>query len=270
MNNREWTKLAIVEFLGPFALTFMGVGAIIQTQGGDIVAIALAHGLGFGLMVAAAGHISGGVFNPALTIGLWAARRLDQTRAIVYIIAQLLGGLAAAGALTLVYRDLDRNAVNLGVPAVGKAIRDTGFSLSAGNALVMEIILTFFLMFVVFGTAIDSRSGGRAIAGLAIGLTISMDVLAGGAVSGAAMNPARWFGPAVVQGDFADFWIWIVGPIVGAVAAAVIYNDVILAGTPAGAAPSDRVEIEHPRAVVEGEIRQEAVQRSRRSQRRGR
>jgi aquaporin TIP len=271
VDNRDWAKLVIVEFLGPFALVFMGVGAIIQTQGGDVVAVALAHGLGIGLMFAAAGHISGGVFNPALTIGLWAARRIDQARAIVYIIAQCLGALAAAGCLTLVYRDVDRNAkgINLGVPSVGHAILNPDFNLSAGNAFVMEIILTFFLMFVFFGVAIDNRTGGRAIAALAIGLTISMGVLAGGAVSGAAMNPARWFGPAVIQGDFSDFWIWILGPIIGAVAAAVLYNDVLLSGTPAGAAPSDRIDPEHPRAVVEGEIRQEVI-RSRRSQRRGR
>src|SRR3954465_13290466 len=130
----------------------MGIGAIIQTNlndgGGDIVAIALAHGLGIGLMFAAAGHISGGVFNPALTVGLWAARRIDANRAITYIIAQCAGALAACGALTLVYRDVDRNAVNLGLPSVGKGIIASTFNLSAGNAFVMEIILTFFLMFV--------------------------------------------------------------------------------------------------------------------------
>jgi MIP family channel proteins len=222
------------------------------------------------MMVAAAGHISGGVFNPALTFGLWATRRMDQRRAILYVVAQCLGALAACGCLTLVYRDLDRNAVNLGLPMVGHAIRDTSFSLSAGNAFVMEIILTFFLMFVVFGVAIDNRTGGRAIAALAIGLTITMDILGGNSVSGAAMNPARWFGPAIVQWDFSDFWIWIIGPIIGAVAAAILYNDVLLAGTPPGAAPSDRIDPEHPRAVVESEIRQEAVARSRRSRRRGR
>jgi aquaporin Z len=255
LNNREWAKLAIVEFLGPFALVFMGVGAVIQTQGGDLVAVALAHGLGIGLTIAAAGHITGGVFNPALTVGLWAARRMEPVRAGVYVIAQCLGALAAAGCLTLVYRKDDRDAVNLGVPAVGHAILDPTFKLSTGNALVMEVILTFFLMFVVFGVAIDNRTGGRAIAALAIGLTITMDILAGGAVSGAAMNPARWFGPAVVQGDFSDFWIWIVGPIAGAVAAALLYNDVILADTPAGAAPSDRIDPEQPRAAVKGKDR---------------
>jgi len=253
LENRDWLKLAIVEFLGPFTLVFAGVGSIILTQGQDIVAIALAHGLAIGLMVAALGHISGGVFNPALTIGLWAARRIDSSRAIMYIIAQMLGALAGAAALTLTYLDVDRNrdAVNLGVPAVGRALT-TDHALSAGNALVMEIILTFFLMFVVFGVAIDTRSMGRGIAGLAIGLTITMDILAGGAVSGAAMNPARWFGPAVIQGDFSDFWVWIVGPIVGAVVAAVVYNDVLLSGVRAGA-EAERVQPEAPRGAVETE-----------------
>jgi aquaporin TIP len=266
-DRNEWIKLVVVEFLGPFALCFMGIGAIIQTQGGDIVAIALAHGLAIGLMFAAAGHISGGVFNPALTVGLWAARRIDSNRAIVYIFAQCLGALAACGVLTLTYRDVDRNAVNLGLPSVGKGLLDSTFNLSAGNALAMEIVLSFFLMFIFFGVAIDNRSGGRGIAGLAIGLTITMDILGGGAVSGAAMNPARWLGPAIVQGDFTDFWIWIVGPIAGAVAAAVIYNDVLLSrGTVAGA-DSARIDPENPRAVTESEKAAEAV-RSRRSQRR--
>jgi aquaporin Z len=228
MSNRDWTRSLVIEFLGPFALCFVGIGAIIQTQGGNLVAIALAHGLAIGIIVAAGAHVSGALLNPALTVGLWAARRMDTTKAVAYIVAQCLGGIAACGALTLVYRDVDRNAVNLGLPAVGKAIGDPSFSLSSGNALVMEIILSFFLMFVVFGTAIDVGSVGRAVAPLAIGITITVDIFAGGGVSGAAMNPARWIGPAVVQGDFTDFWIWIVGPIVGAVIAALIYNEVIL------------------------------------------
>lgn len=262
MSERDWIRSIVMEFLGPFALCFIGIGAIIQTQGGDLVAIALAHGLAIGLLVAAGAHVSGGVYNPALTIGLWAARRMDSTKAIVYIVAQCAGALAACGALTLVFRDVDRNAVNLGLPAVGKAIGDPTFSLSSGNALVMEFILTFFLMFVVFGTAIDVGSVGRAIAPIAIGLTISIDILAGGGVTGAAMNPARWFGPAIVQGDFTDFWIWIVGPVAGAIVAALIYNGVIL-------------EKEHTVGVEEFDLKvaEEATAtapRSRRAQRRKR
>jgi aquaporin Z len=262
-------RALIVEFLGPFALVFAGVGAIILTEGQDIVAIALAHGLGIGLFVLAAGHISGGHFNPAVTIGFWAARRIDTNRAVQYIVAQLLGALAAAGALVLVYQDLDRNAVNLGVPAIGNALSDNS-ALSVGNALVMEIILTFFLMFVILGTAVDTRSGGRAVAGLAIGLTITMGVLAGGIVSGAAMNPARWFGPAVVQQEWSDLWIWWVGPIAGAVLAALLYNDVLMKrDEPTRRAQRVRVE-EYETDEVEA-VSAEPVAprpRSRRSQRR--
>ena len=219
MDDPDWVKLAIVEFIGPFALVFAGVGAIIQTQGGNLVAIALAHGLAIGLMVSAVGHISGGAFNPAVTLGLLAARRIDLPRAIVYIVAQLLGAIAGAGVLALVYPDLgdigrNRLGVNLGVPALGPGI-------GARNALVLEIVLTFFLMFVIFGVAIDHRTG-RAISGLVIGLTITMDILAGGVVSGAVMNPARAFGPAVIQQDFANQRLWWIGPIVAAVVAALL------------------------------------------------
>jgi MIP family channel proteins len=219
----------VVEALGTFALCFMGIGAIILTQGQDIVAIALAHGLAIGLMVTAVGHISGGHFNPAITIGIAAARRIDPASAVAYIVAQLVGAVAGAGALTLTFLDVDRNRVDLGLPAVGSSIvADPPVDLSAGNALAMEAILTFFLVFVVFGVAIDKRTGGWPVAGLAIGLTITMDILAGGVVSGAAVNPARWFGPAVIQQEFADFWIWIVGPIIGGLVAAVLYNEFLL------------------------------------------
>ena len=243
MNDRDMVKLAIVEFLGPFVLVFAGVGAIIQTQGGDVVAIALAHGLAIGLMVSAVGHISGGAFNPAITLGLWVTGRIESSRAALYVVAQLLGGLAGAAVLTLVYRDVERNAagVNLGVPTVA-----SGYSV--GNALVMEAILTFFLMFVIYGVAIDHRTG-RVMSGLAIGLTITLDILAGGVVSGAAMNPARALGPALVQGDFEHHWIWWVGPAIGAALAAVLYHGVLLAGVVAAEAPSDNVDPEHPRSA---------------------
>ncbi len=272
MNDRDWIKLAIVEFIGPFALVFVGVGAIIQTQGTNLVAIALAHGLAIGLTISAAGHISGGAFNPAVTIGLWAARRLDTLRAGVYIVAQLLGATAGAAMLTLVYPDLgdigrNRLGVNLGVPGLGPDV-------SVGNALMMEIVLTFFLMFVIMGVAIDHRTG-RAISGLVIGLTITMDILAGGVVSGAVMNPARAFGPSIIQGDWPNHWLYWVGPIVGAVIAALLYNDVLLSGISPGAPPSDRINPEHPREAPGDDdsvtrVSRTASARSRRSRRRGR
>jgi MIP family channel proteins len=240
VDNREWTKLLVVEFLGPFALVFAGVSAIIATQGDNLVAIAFAHGLAIGLFVAAAGHISGGVYNPALTVGLWVTRKLDSTRAIAYIIAQLVGATAGAALAKACFPDKMSDAVNLGVPRVGD-----GFSTT--NAVLIEIVTTFFLMFVVFGVAVDGRSGGRAIAGLAIGLTITMDIFGAGAVSGAAMNPSRWFGPAVIQGEYSDFWIWWVGPIVGAVIAALLYTYVLLEEHPE-IGTSD-IDPESPRAA---------------------
>ncbi len=216
---RNTVRSLIVEFIGPFALTFAGAGAIIATAGKDLVAIALAHGLAIGLMVAAAGAISGGVYNPALTIGLLVAKKLDAAKAGMYIVAQLLGAFVAALCLKLVFPQAMIDAVKFGVPAIG-----TGFGV--GGALFIEIVMTFFLMFVVFGTAVDER-GPRAIAPLAIGLTITMDIFFGGGVSGAAMNPSRWFGVALAGGLFANWWIWWVGPIVGAILAAAIYAYVL-------------------------------------------
>jgi aquaporin TIP len=265
MNADSLPRKLVVEALGTFALCFMGIGAIILTQGQDIVAIAFAHGLAIGLMVLAVGHISGGHFNPAVSIGFLVSRRISPQEAGAYIVAQLVGAVLGAGALTLAYNDLDRNAVDLGVPKVGTSMTtDPAELLSAGNALFMEMILAFFLMFVIFGTAVDRRSGGRAIAGLAIGLTITMDIFAGGAVSGAAMNPARWFGPAVVQQEFADFWIWIVGPVIGMVVAAFLYNEFLMGRGNGDAEPEEViVEVQQDPAVVQDAPRRRSRRRRR-------
>jgi aquaporin TIP len=220
--DAQLTKKAIVEFLGTFALLFIGIGSIVMTENTNLVAIALAHGLAIGLLIMAAGHISGGFFNPAVTIGMWVTRRIDGYGAIVYIAAQLLGALAGTLFVLATFPEAARNAVGLGIPAVG-------IGYSSSNALVAEIVATFFLMFVIFGVAVDQRSA-KGAGGLAIGLSISMGIFATGAISGAALNPARWLGPAIVDGNWDDFWIWIVGPIVGAVVAALIFNDVLLAG----------------------------------------
>ena len=218
--KKSWLKNSVVEFVGTFALIFVGAGSIIATGGQNLVAIALAHGLAIGLMVAAAGHISGGVYNPALTVGLMAARRIPVGRGVYYIVAQLVGATVAALALKVLFAPAAIAAVNLGTPAVGLGV-------SGGAAVLAEIIMTFFLMYSVFGVAVDLR-GARAIAGLVIGLTITMDIFVGGGLTGAAMNPARWFGPAIVQGAFDNWWIYWVGPIIGASIAAVVWNQFYL------------------------------------------
>jgi aquaporin Z len=234
--DKDWLRNSIVEFIGTFALIFVGAGSIIATGGQNLVAIALAHGLAIGLMVAAAGHISGGVYNPSLTVGLMATRRIGVNRGLYYICAQLVGALVAALALKALFPAAAVSAVNLGTPAVGSGV-------GTGAALLAEIIMTFFLMYSVFGVAIDLR-GARAIAGLVIGLTITMDIFVGGGLTGAAMNPARWFGPAIVQGAFADWWIYWVGPIVGAVLAALLWNEVYLRGAVTPQQGAQSVDIE--------------------------
>jgi aquaporin Z len=214
----EWYRPLIVEFLGPFALTFAGVGAIILT--GDIVAIALAHGLAIGLFVAAAGHISGGAYNPAVTVGLVVGGKLPPIKGAGYIVVQVLGAIAAALLLTAAFDKDLWDPVNLGTPQIGE-----GFS--TGQALILEAVGTFFLMFVVYGTAVDHRSS-KAVPGLLIGLTITMDIFFAGGATGAAVNPARAFGPALVSGTWDDQWVYWVAPILGAAIAAALYAYVLL------------------------------------------
>ena len=201
--------------LGAFALIFIGAGAIIVTGGANLVAIAIAHGLAIALMISAVGHISGGLYNPALTIGLWATRRISTVSGILYIIAQLVGAVVAALALTLLFPDVMREATKLGTPGVSPGIDFV-------QAVGIEAIATFFLMTAVFGTALDPR--GPALGGFGIGLVLTMDILAVGALTGAAMNPARAFGPALLSGTWDDHLVWWIGPIIGAVLAAVVYH----------------------------------------------
>jgi MIP family channel proteins len=211
------------EFIGAFALTFFGAGSALQ--GADLVGQALANGLAIGLMVTAVGHISGGHFNPAVTLSMLVTGRIEPGEAVRYWVSQLAGATAAALVLLAIFPSIITDAANLGVPAVG------GHGISAGNALVAEIVGTFFLVFVIYGVAVDKRGAFPILAGLPIGLTITIGVLAVGGVSGAAFNPSRWFGPALVSGTFDNFWVWIVGPAIGAVAAGLFYDRVLLRGT---------------------------------------
>jgi aquaporin Z len=214
-------RAAIGEFVGTFALIFFGAGAIIMTQGQDLVAIALAHGLAIGIMVSIMGSTTGGVFNPALQVGLWSTGKMASARSGVYIAAQLAGAVVAALLLRYYFPETAYDAVTGGIPAVAPG-------LALGKAALIEATTTFFLMWVVFGTAVDERGPFAKLAGLTIGLTITIDIFATGSLTGAAMNPARWFGPAVATGDYTNWWVWIIGPIAGAVIGAVAYSAVFL------------------------------------------
>ena len=215
----------VAEFIGTFALIFFGAGSICADQflhstgqgGLGLLGIALAHGLAIGLMVTAIGHISGGHLNPAVTIGFWVTKRLSTFDAILYWIAQLAGAVAAAYLLrTIVPLETWRNAA-LGTP-------ELAHDFTRPYAMVLEAVMTFFLVFVVFATAVDERGAFNKIAGFAIGLTVTMDILMGGPLTGAAMNPARVFGPAVASGHWTNHAVYWIGPLAGGGLAGLVYG----------------------------------------------
>ena len=221
-------KLA-AEFVGTFVLIFIGAGSICADQflkaanqgGVGLFGIAVAHGLAVAIMVSAIGHISGGHINPAVTIGVWVTRRMAHSEALLYWIAQLAGGVAAAYLLRAIVPEDTWRAVHLGTPVLAR-----DFSRIAG--IITEAVMTFFLVFVVFATAVDERGAFAKIAGFAIGLTITMDILMGGPFTGASMNPARSFGPALAARHWPAHGVYWVGPLLGGVLAGWLYDSLFL------------------------------------------
>ena len=208
----EKLRPLLAEFVGTFALIFVGIGAI-KTAGHDVLGVALAHGLTIGAFVCATMHISGANFNPAVTFGLLCGGHTTLQNALRYWGAQLLGGFVAA----LICLGLfGRDVVVTGTPQL--AINLTGM-----QGILVEAILTFFLVFVVYGTAVDHR-GPRGLAGLAIGSTITLDILFGGPLTGAAMNPARVFGPALAANFWHDHYVYWIGPLIGGALGGFLYG----------------------------------------------
>src|SRR5438067_2144259 len=201
----------IAEFVGTFALIFVGIGAI-KTAGHDVLGVALAHGLTIAVFASATMHISGGNLNPAVTFGLLIGRHMTLGTAILYWSAQLLGAYAAA----LICLGLfGHDGVVTGTPQLA-------INLTAMQGILVEAILTFFLVFVVYGTEVDER--GKGLAGFAIGATVTLDILFGGPLTGAAMNPARVFGPALAAGFWHDHYVYWLGPFIGGAVAALVYG----------------------------------------------
>jgi aquaporin TIP len=180
-----------------------------------LTGIALAHGLAIAVMVSAVGHISGGHFNPAVTFGFLVTGRMNAALAGVYVVFQLAAGAVAALLLNVIFPTPPN--LDTGVPVVADRI-------SSGGAVLTEAILTFFLVWVVFATAADPRGTFKSIAGLAIGLTITLDVLMAGPLTGAALNPSRALGPQLVGNAWADGWIWYLGPLIGGGGGALLYE----------------------------------------------
>ena len=215
MPRPDLGRRALAEGLAAFALVFAGCGAIVANSVYDgalgTVGVALVFGLVIMVMVYATGHLSGAHINPAVTVAFTLTRHFPAREALAYVAAQMVGAIAGALVLLAVWPD---QPAELG---------STVPSVSAGSALLYEAILTAFLMFVIMAVATDTRAVGAAAA-IAIGGTVGLDALFGGPVTGASMNPARSFGPAVASSTFDDLWIYIVGPVVGAALGALAYQ----------------------------------------------
>jgi MIP family channel proteins len=217
----SWRHFA-AEFIGIFALVFVGgasiMAAAMSHNTNGLLVAALAHGIILAIMVTATMRISGHL-NPAVTLGFLAARRIEPTMAVVYIIAQLLGAAVAAYALKSIFPADIAAAARLGGQSIAGDV-------SAGQAILCEAIATFFLTFVVFGTAVDPAA--PKVGGFAIGLAVTADILAIGPLTGGSMNPARSFGPAVASGVLEGQLIYWIGPIIGSIAAALLYDRLFL------------------------------------------
>lgn len=206
----------LAEFIGTMTLCAVGIGAILM--GSDLLGVALAHGLAIATMVTAIGHISGGHLNPAVTAAMMAFRKITPKDGVLYIVAQLLGGVVGAGLVKWLFDGA--SGVGAFDPGAKVALVD---GLASWQGMLLEAIATLLLVWVVYGVAVDPDGAFAKVAGLPIGFVVTMDILMIGPMTGATMNPARWFGPNLLLNEWADAWVWIVGPVLGAVVAGGLY-----------------------------------------------
>jgi MIP family channel proteins len=216
-------RRSLAEALGTFALVFIGAGSVASkyfpSADYGILGVAIAHGLVLAVMITATMNISGGYLNPAVTLGLLATRRIDLRSAGAYILAQLVAAVLAAMLLKLCYPISVIRPISIGTPAIaGTILRH--------QAILIEAVMAFFLVSAVFGTCVNPAA--PKVGGFGVGLALLFDILVGGPLTGAAVNPARAFGPALVSGQWVGHAIYWVGPIVGGVLAALVWEYVLL------------------------------------------
>ena len=208
------TRALIAEFIGAFTLIFIGAGSDALGVGG-LVGVALAHGFVILTFAYAYGHISGAHLNPAVTIALWVGKQIDIINAVGYIAVQLLGAIAAAFLLNFLIGDV--------APDLGGTVLTDG--LSPARGLILELVLTFLWVNAIFNAAVSGKAG--KFAPIAVGLTLTLAMLMAHPLTGASLNPVRSLGPAIATGNFADIWLYIVGPIVGGILAAALYTGLL-------------------------------------------
>lgn len=213
------------ELIGTFLLVFVICGFVsVSSAGGfDLAGLALVHALGLMVLVYAIGGTSGAHVNPAVTAALWWLRKISTSNAITYVICQCIGGILAGLLVLLLFNDVGE-AVNYGAAGVNGEIVQSG---SVWLALIGEALGAFVLMWAIMGLAVNPR-GEAALAGVGIGAALGLGAIVFGPATGASFNPARWLGPAIASGEFADFWLYIIGPVIGAILAALAYRNFVL------------------------------------------
>jgi MIP family channel proteins len=223
------------EFIGTFALVLIAAGSICadqylrangQTSVG-LLTISLAYGLAMGAMVSALAHISGAHLNPAITAGFWVTRRMGTLQTLFYWIAQLLGSLAAAFLLVTIIPESVWRPVSLGTPDLVPIADVTRM-----HAMIFEAVLTFILVFVYFAAMVDRQSASRRVAAVALGTAVTAGMLFAYPFTGAAMNPARAFGPALAARHWSNHGVYWVGPLLGGALAAAVYDRFFLRDQP--------------------------------------
>jgi MIP family channel proteins len=229
---------ALAEAIGTFFLCFVGVAAICTTNLPDVptsglIGIALAHGLALSIAISALGKVSGGHFNPAVSLTMVATRQMSAPDALMYVIGQLIGATVAGFAVKATFPAAIYAAAKGGVPVPSSDVTTVG-------AILLEAIATFFLLIAIFGTAVDVKA--PAIGGFGIGLTVAFDILAIGPLTGASMNPARTFGPGLAAGIWDGHLIYWIGPILGGVIAGLVYSRFFLSPVPSEKPPGSGID----------------------------